>query len=188
MLKELPEDTAHTPNILPGMSCQGQIFQEIGMKMKTPNYFLISCQFFQKGCGSRVIPLVLQANTRSSSHLTGHLWAVSFFLLNLTALSNKSFWNISVWIWSHHRPEVSAAHEQLLHPGQGEPPAWGCSPASSAQHQLQEPGMSQREAGNAAGTSWLQEGSRDLPGMGRHLRQPAWLQLCISSGTRSWCS
>lgn len=38
-------------------------------------------------------------------------------LLNLMALSNKSFWNISPWIWSHHRPQVSAAHEQLLHPG-----------------------------------------------------------------------
>lgn len=129
LLKELPEDTAHTPNILPGMSCQGQIFQETGMKMKTPNYFLIYCEFFQKGCGSRVIPLVLHANTRSSSHLTGHLWAVSFFLLNLMALSNKSFWNISPWIWSHHRPEVPAAHEQLLHPGQKGTPSMGLQPS-----------------------------------------------------------
>lgn len=59
--------------------------------------------------------------------------SISFFLLKLMALSNKSFWNISPWIWSQHRPEVSAAHKQLLHPGLSaggalrEAPAWGCS-------------------------------------------------------------
>lgn len=60
--------------------------------MKTLNYFLMYCtELFQKGSGSRVIPLVLQANTRSSSHLTGHLWA-GVSLLNPMALSNKGFW------------------------------------------------------------------------------------------------
>lgn len=73
---------------------------------------------------------------------------------------------------------------------------WGCTEGNSQhgaaaeyQQQLQEPGMSQREAGKAAGTSWLWEGSRNLPGLGKHLRQPILApagHLCWEQG--SWCS
>lgn len=86
------------------------------------------------------------------------------------AQSNKSFWNISPWIWPHHRPEVSARTE-----------SWGCT-EGNPQHGAAEPGMSQREAGKAAGISWLWEGSRNLPGVGRHLGQPIWASLLGTQG------